>query len=501
MKICYIISTCDKYLDNRVTFQIESTFLKDVPLDDIYYLTSKPNIAQRQFGWNCMDDPKNITWKYIHFIYNMDIPQYDWYIFIDDDTFVYKNRLQNLLINYDVDECHYIGKELDHIKKDFGLYMSGGAGYAISKGLYKLIYEYVRTKGVNDCFKHWCDDLCIGLWIQEIAKTTNVNQMNSNLFNVGLHATDAQLITDVTFHKVITKEQYDFYSSIKDDELHLGVVQQDTIVNNKTVFTLVTDRGYFYKAKRTIIDLRTRGNWDGEIVLITVGFSLNDNFKNFQDFYNVTETKFQAIDKTNLLAKIGINGFTDTTDKREIHKLTQWEKLHVFDDFFSKWSRVVYLDAGLRVFDNVKYLLELDYKDKILAPRDGKLHQPNEFNCQLSNDNSEIITNMRAEFGEQMFTSDYMLNCMWVYDTSILKLCDKAQLIEAMNTYTCCKTNEMGAMNILFHFKYKLWKPLPVKSSNDKFLFDWCELNQTHKTTWRDYCFIKYPVSISFDDT
>jgi lipopolysaccharide biosynthesis glycosyltransferase len=202
-----------------------------------------------------------------------------------------------------------------------------------------------------------------------------------------------------------------------------------------------------------------------------------------------------------LLTKIGANGFTDTTDKREIHKLPQWEKLHVFDEYFSKWSRVVYLDAGLRVLDDVKYLLELDCTNRILAPRDGKLHQPNEFKCQLSNDNSEIITNMRAEFGDHMFKSDYMLNCMWVYDTSILRLCDKAQLIEAMNTYTCCKTNEMGIMNILFHFKYNLWEPMPVKSSNNKFLFDWCELNQTHKTTWRDYCFIKYPVSISFDDT
>jgi hypothetical protein len=498
MKICYIISTCDKYLDNRVKFQMESAFLKDVSSDDIYYLTSKSNIDQRQFGWNCMDDPKNITWKYIHFIYNMDIPQYDWYLFIDDDTFVYKNRLQNMLTKYDVDDCHYIGKELDHITKDFGLYMSGGAGYAISRGLYKLIYEYVRTKGVNACFKHWCDDLCIGLWIQEIAKTTKINQLNSNLFNVDIHANDAQLTTDVTFHKVITKEQYDFYSSIKDEDLRQDLFIPGPIVNKGTVFTLITDRVYFYKAKRTIIDLRTRGTWSGEIVLITLGFSLNENFK---DFYNVIETSFPSIDKTELLTKIGANGFTDTTDKREIHKLPQWEKLHVFDEYFSKWSRVVYLDAGLRVLDNVKYLLELDSTNRILAPRDGKLHQPNEFNCQLSNDNPELITNMRDEFGEHIFKSDYMLNCMWIYDTSILRLCDKAQLIEAMNTYTCCKTNEMGIMNILFHFKYNLWEPMPVKSSNNKFLFDWCELNQTHKTTWRDYCFMKYPVSISFDDT
>ena len=73
------------------------------------------------------------------------------------------------------------------------------------------------------------------------------------------------------------------------------------------------------------------------------------------------------------------------------------------------------------------------------------------------------------------------------------------KMIEAMNKYPFCKTNEMGVMNIMFHFKYNLWERLPIKSSNDKILFDWCELNNL-KTKWSDYCYIKYPVSISFED-
>ena len=97
MKICYIISTCDKYLETRVKYQMDIC-LKHVNPEDIYYLTSKPNHDKRQFGWYTMDDAQNITWKYIHFIYNMII-EYDWYIFIDDDTFVFEKRLLNLLKN------------------------------------------------------------------------------------------------------------------------------------------------------------------------------------------------------------------------------------------------------------------------------------------------------------------------------------------------------------------------------------------------------------------
>jgi hypothetical protein len=60
--------------------------------NDIYYLTSVANVERRHFGWNVMDDEKNITWKYIHFIYHMNISDYDWYILIDDDTFVFEKR-------------------------------------------------------------------------------------------------------------------------------------------------------------------------------------------------------------------------------------------------------------------------------------------------------------------------------------------------------------------------------------------------------------------------
>jgi len=504
MKICYIISTCDKYLQTRVKYQMD-IMLKNVNKEDIYYLTSKPDIENRRFGWNCMDDGKNITWKYIHFIFNMNIPDYDWYIFIDDDTFVFENRLKNLLSNYDSNENYYIGKELDHIKNQFCLYMSGGAGYAISKALYYLITEYVRKIGKNEAYyplinlqNQWCDDLCIGLWIQKIAKTNKVNQLNNNLFHISEHENESQLTDSVTFHKVITKDQYEFYKSIADkdtviEENVTDIVLQD---NNDTVFTLVTDLNYFKKAKRTIIDLRSKGNWHGDIVLVTIDFDLNTNFK---EFYNITEKKFPQIDKSILLFKIGQSGFVDTTDKREVNKLNQWEKLHIFDDYFSKWSRVVFLDAGLRLLEDIKYLLELDYKNKILAPKDGNLYLDQSFNCQLSYDKPELIDSLNSEFGETNLKSNYMLNCMWIYDTNILKLCDKNQLIEAMNKYTFCKTNEMGIMNIMFHFKYNLWERLPIKASNGKILFDWCEINNPN-TNWKDYCYIKYPVTISFDD-
>ena len=64
-----------------------------------------------------------------------------------------------------------------------------------------------------------------------------------------------------------------------------------------------------------------------------------------------------------------------------------------------------------------------------MAPKDGKIDDDQAFNCQLSYDKPELIDSLKSEFGEKILTSNYMLNCMWIYDTNILKLCDKNQLI------------------------------------------------------------------------
>jgi hypothetical protein len=268
---------------------------------------------------------------------------------------------------------------------------------------------------------------------------------------------------------------------------------------DKTVFVLVTDYNYLWKAGVTINDLRTVGKWNEEIVLITINFNLNEEFKNK---FKIIEAIFPVIDKTNLLNQIGVTGFKNS-DKREINKVNQWEKLHVFDDYFSKWNRVVFLDAGLRVLEDVRFLLELDYKDKILAPVDGKqlTSDPNSiFKYQLDHENIDKIDLVKNDFGENIFEKTHMLNCMWIYDTNILKICNKEQLIDAMNKYTLCRTNEMGIMNLLFHFKYKLWEKFPPLASNGKYLFEWCELNNNFHTTWKNYCFIKYPISINVNE-
>ena len=476
MKVCYIISTCNKYLDNRVIYQMNS-FLKHVNRNDIYYLTQNMNIEARQFGWGASDTFEDLTYKYIDFFKNMKIENlYDWYIFIDDDTFVFHNRLIKLLENYNYNENYYIGKILDHIKKDYGLYMSGGAGYVISNNLYKLIIDLVR-KEPERAFRHWCDDLCIGLYIIDISNKFKVNMINDDRFHISKPDDIDELSYAITYHKIIEKNQWLFLNTISEKDM--------------TVCVVLSDKNYEDKVKTTIKDIRITGNWHGTIIHINVGYNLDVEFKYL---FNVKEISFPLIDKTELLDKIGKDGFKNS-DKREINKLTQWEKFHVFDDYFKKWSRVIFFDAGMRILENINCLLIFDYVNKILAP-DDCINSNNIFKQQIIFDNQNYINIFQNDYPnyEQIYNSTYFLNCFWIYDTRILNICNKYELIQSMNKYPICKTNEMTIMNILFHFKYNLWIPFPSKiilSNKEKTLFEWTE-SKYPGTTYNDYCLIKY---------
>lgn len=490
MRICYIIFTCEKYLTTRIKYQMNS-FLKYVDKNDIFYLANKMDEENRLFAWDAPDDYKSLPIKYVEFFKkNLINPDdYDWFLLIDDDTFIFKNRVEALLSSYNCNDNIMIGRELDHIKNTiWGHYMSGGAGTILSRSLYKLLTNFIKSKETKDILPHWCADIALSLWIKELSKNNDVKRIDNRDLHCLKHNNNQMLYSALSFHQVRKYSEFIFFTKVLDNEMN-------------SVVTLITDNKYFHKSKQTIKDLRDKhkGNWNGDIVLMCIDLTLSEEFKTK---YNVTEVHFPEIDKTELLNKIG-SGFTNN-DGREINKLNQWEKLHAFDDYFKKWSRVIFMDAGLRVVDSIHYLLELDYKNSFLCPNDAgdgvTKRNPNMlFKTQISYDKPKITEKLLNELGADILESYHFLNCIWVYDTEILNICNKQDLIDVMNNYPLCKNNEMTAMNILLNFKHKLWKEFPEKVlSGEKYLFEWCESNKPG-TNWTNYCYLKYPCTISFD--
>jgi len=268
----------------------------------------------------------------------------------------------------------------------------------------------------------------------------------------------------------------------------------------KTVVVTLTDRDYYPRAKRTIIDLRTKGEWIGSIVLICIGFHPS---KNFLDYYHVTEKYFDPISTDYLLQQYHQYPLQTVEDQRHLLKLAQWNKFYVFDTWFVQWKRVIFVDAGLRIFDSIKHLLDLPFEGHILAPDDLPPYDTaNGFGriAEVSA-NPPAAIRLFQEYSQDILKERYFLNCIWVYDTKILEKCNKEDLIQAMNDYPICRCNEMTTMNLLFTFKHRLWRAFPEFASHGKRLFGWTEHDRNYgpDTTWRDFCYLKYPSTIQFD--
>jgi len=272
----------------------------------------------------------------------------------------------------------------------------------------------------------------------------------------------------------------------------------------KTAVVTLTDEGYFRKAKRTILDIRTRGEWQGDLVLITVGF---DAPRNFLDFYRIIGIRMEHLDTRALLEGYRACPILPTCDNREYSKLTQWDKFYVFDSVFQNWDRIVYFDAGMRVVDRVQRLVDLPCDGVLMAPDDAAPHdQLKRFGGIIETDrNPPVCDKFFKEFDRSIIGQRYFLNCIWMYDTRLLRTAPFQELVRMMNDYPICRCNEMTVMNLLFTFKLGAWKPFPEFVSNadgsQKRLFGWTEHDHHYgsHTTWRDFCFLKYPSTLNME--
>jgi hypothetical protein len=205
-KICYIVLTCEKYISTRVKWQNE-TFFKNVKEEDVFFLSCKKS-GTNIYGWDTEDNYESCPSKYIAFFKNMTI-DYDWYCFIDDDTFINTNNLNEYLKKLDSNKTSYIGRLCLNYSPPF--YMSGGAGFILSKKTYVDLLQYIKNTDKIDLLQSIYSDLSVGLWIKKIK---DVEYINNDNFNPTTHNKSSDLNEFISFHYLKTFEEFDFYYNL-----------------------------------------------------------------------------------------------------------------------------------------------------------------------------------------------------------------------------------------------------------------------------------------------
>jgi hypothetical protein len=211
MKICYVILSCEKFFPTRNLWQ-KSTWLKNVNLDpdaDYYFLGPKMKKEDKMVGWDTTDDYASCPIKYREFFYNMDMDEYDYICFCDDDTYVYHSRLLAKLKLFNPEEKLYIGAPL----YDYNVhYMSGGAGFVLTKPLYKELQYYIRNNYKNVPIYPY-SDVSMGKWLLNIRDVKHINLYRFMSGGTHIKSPYCPLETAISYHYV-TQQLFIYYFSL-----------------------------------------------------------------------------------------------------------------------------------------------------------------------------------------------------------------------------------------------------------------------------------------------
>jgi hypothetical protein len=258
-KICYIILTCEKYINTRVKWQKETCF-RNTSLSDCYYLSCKN--GDGVYGWNTDDNYKSCIIKYIKFFQNMNL-DYDWYMFIDDDTFVFPSRVKKYLARLNHKEHVYVGAIWTHIR-DLR-FMSGGAGFFFSKPSYKMLRDFLSVEKNTllrepEASDH--GDASVGVWIREINRNNDYCiklYSDSKYLKIGNTYILSEVLQTVTIHYVNNETMFKMYNIyLEETDLKISFPKKiDNIPFNGTIvsFSPFNDDNMFLRQSYSKISL------------------------------------------------------------------------------------------------------------------------------------------------------------------------------------------------------------------------------------------------------
>uniref|UniRef100_A0A3Q2ZSK5 N-acetylgalactosaminide beta-1,3-galactosyltransferase n=1 Tax=Kryptolebias marmoratus TaxID=37003 RepID=A0A3Q2ZSK5_KRYMA len=133
----------------------------------VVFMSSVEDPSFPTVGLGTKEGRDQLYWKTIrafHYVYEHHVDDADWFLKADDDTFVVVDNLRWILSDHTPDEPIYFGKRFKPYTKQG--YMSGGAGYVLSKEALKRFVEGFRTKACTHTTP--VEDLALGQCLEKM---------------------------------------------------------------------------------------------------------------------------------------------------------------------------------------------------------------------------------------------------------------------------------------------------------------------------------------------
>ena len=152
MKVIIFVHTCAKYEESRAKI-IEKTWGNNtdvVFITDNYNSSLKNHIYIGPYKTGPTYHPENVIKMFHLFLSNYD--DYDFFMMIDDDSYLYIDKLKNYLSFFDKDDNYMIGDFLNWVAPrsepeftcDYNRWVSGGPGIIFTKKCIKTFLSLIE---------------------------------------------------------------------------------------------------------------------------------------------------------------------------------------------------------------------------------------------------------------------------------------------------------------------------------------------------------------------
>lgn len=245
------------------------------------------------------------------------------------------------------------------------------------------------------------------------------------------------------------------------------------------VFTC--DKLFMDSFKKTANELINNGKFNNDIVLI-IGDDINENEIKLDPF--IVDNDINIFKISNIFFKQEINKQLESvkTDGRNLNKKFQWHKLHVFNTFFKKWDYIFYLDCGMKIYSDIKPILDLRQKNSFIAQSDNYPDNGWDLSTQFDKTNN-LFNILNKKYNLKV---DYPQTGLMLFDTSLITNELFNELLEIIYKYPITKTNEQAYVSLYFTNINKRWIKLPI-GNNDVYFYHPFRLNKD-----KDYIITKY---------
>ena len=223
-----------------------------------------------------------------------------------------------------------------------------------------------------------------------------------------------------------------------------------------TAICLVANFKYLYKHfPRIYQQLRTKGNYSGEIVVITNMICPSIFIKFLRRKNNVTILRFRKI-IFNKEAEEALSSLS-AVPNRHLTKNFQWQKLYLFHNKIKKWKYIFYMDINMNIHHDINPILSIKPNKKLFARADGFPDYKWKLKTQFDKNHSKY-NDLYKKYNLEI--TNYFQTGVIFFDTSIVKNNTLSEIKLLVQKFPISITNEQGILNLYFIFEKNQYEQL-----------------------------------------